>query len=171
MQPSTPTPIGPRCDLARDTSIVIDLEHEECIRILDEGYVAHIGVVDDGEPYVTPMSYVMLRGDLYFRTGPGRRVDVLRANPRACVEVTILRENHGWESVLFAGDARFITEVNERADAVAALLHKYHTESPLGSSGSSVLAKDQPIVAITPGALTGRASGRGLGRQTRPGRL
>lgn len=150
---------------------MIDLTPQECERILTEGYIAHIGVLSNGEPYVTPMSYVLLNGDLHFRTGPGRRVEALRAHPRCCVEITILRESDAWESVLFWGDARFIDEPEHRSDVVAAILHKYHTESPLGSSSPSFLPEEHPIVAITPEALTGRASGRGLGRQTRPGRL
>lgn len=150
---------------------MIDLTPEECGRVLDEGYVAHIGVVSRGRPYVTPMSYVMLDGDLYFRTGPGRRIDALRDDPSCCVEITILREDDGWESVLFWGTARFVEEPGERSNVVAALLRKYHTESPLGSPNPSLLPKEHPMVAITPEELTGRASGRGLGQQTRPGRL
>jgi nitroimidazol reductase NimA-like FMN-containing flavoprotein (pyridoxamine 5'-phosphate oxidase superfamily) len=150
---------------------VIDLETSECLRVLDEGYVAHIGVLSAGVPYVTPMSYVMIDGTLYFRTGPGRRVDALREEPICCVEVTILREDDAWESVLFWGEARFIDEPNHRSDVVAALLSKYHTESPLGSSSPSFLPKEHPIVAIEPTEVTGRASGIALGRQTRPGRL
>lgn len=150
---------------------MIDLTPDECTRVLDQGYVAHIGVVSDGEPYVTPMSYVMLDGDLYFRTGPGRRVQALRAHPRCCIEITILRQEDGWESVMFWGDARFIDEPNERSNVVAAILRKYHTESPLGSSSPAFLPQEHPMIAITPEAVTGRASGRGLGPETRPGRL
>ena len=150
---------------------MIDLEAHECDRILEEGYVAHIGVLVDGLPYVTPMSYVMIDGAIHFRTGPGVRVEALRAEPRCCVEITILREDDAWESVLFWGEARFIDDPNQRADVVAALLRKYHTESPLGSSSPAFLPKEHPIVAIEPQRVTGRASGRALGKQTRPGRL
>lgn len=155
----------------RDTEQVIDLTPEECQRILEHGYIAHIGVVSDGEPYVTPMSYVLVGGSVCFRTGPGKRVTALRESPRCCVEITILREGDAWESVLFWGDARFIEEPNQRADVVAALLRKYHTESPLGSSSPSFLPKEHPIVAITPESLAGRASGRDFSNKTRPGRL
>ena len=150
---------------------MIDLTPEECARVLEEGYVAHIGLISDGVPYVTPMSYVVVGDDVCFRTGPGRRVDALRADPRCCVEVTILRESDTWESVLFWGAARFIEEPGARADVVAAILRKYHTESPLGSSSPAFLPKEHPIIAITPEDVTGRASGRELGKQTRPGRL
>lgn len=150
---------------------MIDLDRDECLRVLDEGYVAHIGVLSDGVPYVTPMSYVMMGDTLYFRTGPGRRVEALVEEPLCCVEVTILREDDAWESVLFWGEAELVDDPNHRADVVAALLRKYHTEAPLGSSSPSFLPKEHPIVAIPPTELTGRASGLALGRQTRPGRL
>jgi nitroimidazol reductase NimA-like FMN-containing flavoprotein (pyridoxamine 5'-phosphate oxidase superfamily) len=150
---------------------VIDLETTECLRVLDEGYVAHIGVISGGLPYVTPMSYVFIDDTVFFRTGPGRRADALREEPLCCVEVTILREDDAWESVLFWGEARFVDDPNERSNVVAALLHKYHTEAPLGSSSPSFLPTEHPIIAIEPSELTGRASGRALGRQTRPGRL
>lgn len=156
---------------ARDNPYVIDLSAEECQRILADGRVAHIAHTSDGQPYVTPMSYVMVDGDFYFRTGTGRRVDAIRANPRSCVDVTILREGEAWESVVFWGDARFIDDPDERSRVVAALLRKYHTETAMGSPSPSMLPVEHPIVAITPESITGRASGGGLTTKTRPGRL
>ncbi len=155
----------------RDTAAVIELSAADCERILGEGRVAHIAHASDGQPYVTPMSYVMVEGDLYFRTGIGRRVDAIRANPRSCIEVTILRDGEAWESVVFWGDARFIDDPDERSRVVAALLSKYHSETALGSPSPSMLPVEYPIVAITPESITGRASGGGLTTKTRPGRL
>lgn len=150
---------------------MIDLTTEDCERILNDGRIAHIACTAQGQPYVTPMSYVMIEGDLYFRTGTGRRVDALRASPRSCIEVTILREGDAWESVVFWGDARFIEDPDTRSEVVAALLRKYHSETALGSSTPSILPTEYPIVAITPESVTGRASGGGLTSKTRPGRL
>ncbi len=155
----------------RDTSAVIELSAADCERILGEGQVAHIAHASDGQPYVTPMSYVMVEGDLYFRTGIGRRVDAIRADSRSCIEVTILRDGEAWESVVFWGDARFIDDPDERSRVVAALLSKYHSETAVGSPSPSMLPVEYPIVAITPESITGRASGGGLKTKTRPGRL
>lgn len=150
---------------------MIDLTHDECLRILEEGYIAHIGVEADGEPYVTPMSYALVGGNVCFRTGPGKRVEALRENPHCCIEITILREGHAWESILFWGDATFVEDPNQRADVVAALLRKYHTESALGSSSPAFLPEEHPIISIAPERLSGRASGRDFSSKTRPGRL
>ena len=150
---------------------MIDLTADECERILAEGRVAHIACSSEGQPYVTPMSYVIVDGDFYFRTGTGRRDDAIRANPRCCIDVTILREGEAWESVVFWGDARFIDDPEERSSVVAALLSKYHSDSAMGSPSPSTLPVEHPIVAITPESVTGRASGGGLTSKTRPGRL
>jgi hypothetical protein len=150
---------------------MIELTPEECRDLLEDGRVAHIAQVDRGEPYVTPMSYVMLRGDLCFRSGPGRRLDALRRDPRVCVEVSRPRADGGWESVVFRGTARLVDDTALEAEAIAALLAKYHSETALGFSAPAVFPEERPVLAITPEQVTGRASGGGLSAATRPGRL
>lgn len=150
---------------------MIHLTPAECTRILTDGRIAHIACESNNEPYVTPMSFVRIGEEFYFRTGEGRRVDALRAKPRVCIEVTILRESDDWESVIFWGNARFVDDPRERSDVVAALLHKYHAESALSTSTPAPLSGLLPIVAVTPEDITGRASGGGFTAKTRPGRL
>jgi nitroimidazol reductase NimA-like FMN-containing flavoprotein (pyridoxamine 5'-phosphate oxidase superfamily) len=149
---------------------MIDLSSEECARVLEEGRIAHVGCISEGRPYVTPMSYVVIGGDVCFRTGPGRRVDALRTDPRVCIEVTIAHEDDDWESVLFWGEGRFVTDATLEADVIAALLHKYDA-SPLGIGAPRILPRENPVIAVTPEDLTGRASRAGMGGATRPGRL
>ena len=150
---------------------MIEMTPDECRDVLEAGRVAHIAQIDGDEPYVTPMSFVVLGGDLLFRTGTGRRLAALRSDPRVCVEVSRPREDAGWESVLVWGQARLVDDPRLEAEAVAALLAKYHTESALGFSAPAVYPEERPVVAITPEKITGRASGGGLSAATRPGRL
>jgi nitroimidazol reductase NimA-like FMN-containing flavoprotein (pyridoxamine 5'-phosphate oxidase superfamily) len=148
-----------------------ELTPEQCWEVLESGTIAHIAVVADGEPYVTPLSYVVRDGEFLFRTAPGRRTSAMQGHPRVCVEVSRLKDDGGWESVVFWGEARFIDDPNRHADVVAALLAKYHTESALGFSSPSVFPQERFVIAITPEDLSGRASGGGLSSTTRPGRL
>lgn len=150
---------------------MIELSPEECRAVLEQGRVAHIAQIDRDEPYVTPMSYVVLGGEFFFRTGQGRRLEALRRDPRVCVEVSRRREDAGWESVLLRGRARIVEDLRLEAEAIAALLTKYHTESALGFSAPAVHPEERPVVAITPEQVTGRASGHGLSAATRPGLL
>ncbi|NQV06736.1 pyridoxamine 5'-phosphate oxidase family protein, partial [bacterium] len=147
------------------------LTPRECADVLERGQVAYIGVISNGEPYVTPMSYVVHNGDVVFRTAAGRRVDAMQENPRVCVTISGDRDGHGWESIVFWGDARFIDEPAERSEIVAGLLAKYHTESAFSGSTPSVLSEERFVAAITPEILTGRSSGGGFTPPTRPGRL
>lgn len=150
---------------------MIDLSPEEAQQVLEDGYFAHVACAVNDEPYVTPMSYAMIDGVFYFRTGEGRRTDVLRRNPSVCIEVTRLKEGNAWESAIFWGEAVFIDDLDTRASVVQALLQKYHDETPFASSSPSPLEEVLPIVSVAPERLTGRASGGGFGAKTRPGRL
>ena len=148
-----------------------ELSIEQSERILAEQRVAHLGLVDDGEPYVTPLSYVVLDGDVYYRTGPGRRHDALASDPRVCVEVT-RNDDAGWVSVIFWGEARVVDDPARHAQVVEALLDKYHDEPLIGIARPGELrSEDHIVMAITPERMTGRSSGGGWSSATRPGRL
>lgn len=148
-----------------------DLGPEECREVLEAGRVAHLAVISEGEPYVTPLSYVLRGDELLFRSAPGRRADALAADPRVCLEVSRTREDTGWESVVLWGTARRVEDPGVHADVVAALLAKYHTESALGFSAPAVFPEERHVVAVSIERLTGRASGGGFSASTRPGRL
>ena len=64
----------------------------EILGILDRAKVAHIGMIDEGKPYVVPMNYgYRIEGDelvLYLHGATkGRKLDALRANPNVFVEI------------------------------------------------------------------------------------
>lgn len=156
--------------ITRDTPHMIELTAEQCRAILEEGRIAHIACLWQGEPYVTPMSYVVIGDTVYFRTRPGRRVEALKIDPKVCVEVSILRSDIDWDSIVFWGTVTFVADPNLEADVIAALLHKYE-EPVLGISRPRILHRDYPVMAIIPDRMTGRASGGGLSERTLPGRL
>ena len=148
---------------------------EEAMEVLEEAPVAHIGMVDDGKPYVTPMSFVVSENRILFRTMPGRKVDILKANPNVCIEVSIYDDDSGeWASVLVNGKASFVDDAMTRSDLIARLFRKYEKVmgSPLSrGSGMQMLPGDPHVVEIPIDEITGLVSGRGWSRRTRPGRM
>ena len=69
---------------------VTDLQ--EIIGILNRGLVAHVGMVDGDMPYVVPLNYGYTMEDgkltLYMHGATrGRKLDVIRANPKVFVEI------------------------------------------------------------------------------------
>ena len=55
---------------------------EDAIRFLSEAPVAHLGLVSDGKPYITPMSFVFDGDRILFRTQPGRKLQAIEKSPR-----------------------------------------------------------------------------------------
>jgi hypothetical protein len=150
------------------------ISDEEALRLLAEALVAHIGVVDDDKPYVTPMSFVLDGRRLLFRTKPGKRFEAIGANPSVCVEVSSFDEETGdWVSVVITGTARELTDEATTSRTVELLFDKYESflGSPLGHGGLQPMASFPHVIEVTIDEITGMSSGRGFGFRTRPGRL
>jgi nitroimidazol reductase NimA-like FMN-containing flavoprotein (pyridoxamine 5'-phosphate oxidase superfamily) len=149
------------------------LSRDEVDELLEQAPVAHIGVLFEGRPYVTPMSFVRLGGVFYFRTGPGRRLEAIRSDPATCLEVTKYEPSSGhWRSVVVTGEASLVTDPELEAAVSQEILRKYARAigSPMSHPGLVPLNQDY-IVAVRPLELTGWSSGSGLAPGLRPGRL
>jgi nitroimidazol reductase NimA-like FMN-containing flavoprotein (pyridoxamine 5'-phosphate oxidase superfamily) len=150
------------------------ISDEEALQLLAEAWVAHIGVVDDDKPYVTPMSFVLDGRRLLFRTKPGKRFEAIGDNPNVCVEVSRFDEDTGdWVSVVITGTARELTDEATTSRTVELLFNKYEAflGSPLGHGGLQPMASFPHVIEVTIEEITGMSSGRGFGFRTRPGRL
>jgi nitroimidazol reductase NimA-like FMN-containing flavoprotein (pyridoxamine 5'-phosphate oxidase superfamily) len=152
-----------------------ELSIEHCLQVLEDGWVGHLGVISEGEPYVAPISYVMVDGQVCFKTGPGRRAEAIRSSPRVCFETSHIDHSTGyWESVVVWGPAREITDDLQAQIVISALVSKYRPVmgSPL-SPGPYVVGLVEPniFMAIPIETITGRSSGSFFHMSTRPGRL
>ena len=67
--------------------------------LLTAARIGRLGCVDDGEPYVVPISYFFEDGSVYSHSLPGRKIDILRAHPRACLQV----DGHWRNSTFYFG--------------------------------------------------------------------
>lgn len=150
------------------------ISEEEARQFLEEALVAHIGVVTDGEPYVTPMSFVVDGDRILFRTKPGRRFEGMTDNPKVCIEASRFDEESGdWISVIIIGEAEERNDNETRDRALQLLINKYSKSlgSPLGRGGMQPMAGFPHVVAVSIDEISGMCSGRGFSYRTRPGRL
>ncbi len=151
-----------------------ELAEADALALFDRADVAHMGVVDGGDPYVTPLSFVRIDRELYFRTGPGRRLNAIRSHPRVCVEVSEYDSERGdWLSALALGEARVEADEGRQTTVVEMLLDKYRPAigSPLAFSRAQPLPGYSLVVAVAMEQLSGMSSGLGFAPRTRPGRL
>ncbi len=150
-----------------------ELTPAECRRILSAAQVGHLAVISDGEPYVSPISYVYMDDAIWVRTGPGRRVDAIGEHPRVCVEVSEFDDETGhWESMIIWGEARICQDDRTAQRVIMAILTKYRDSmgSPLSPGGGAPM-EPEVIVEIPVEVGTGRSSGSYFSVRTRPGRL
>lgn len=150
------------------------LTREEAIELLATAPVAHIGVISEDLPYVTPMSFVVVGNVVAFRTIPGKRLAALRENPNVCIEAAKYDPASGeWASVIVRGTASALEDTPLRTEVVSELLSKYRDAigSPLGRGGLQPLTGLPHVVVVEIEEVTGMTSGSGFGHRTRPGRL
>ncbi|MBW7851728.1 MAG: pyridoxamine 5'-phosphate oxidase family protein [Rhodospirillales bacterium] len=102
--------------------------------ILDEAWVAHVGLVADGGPVVIPTSYWRVGDELLIHgASSSRLVRLLAAGAEACVTVTLLdglvmarsafRHSMNYRSVMVFGRAR-VVEAAEKEAALAAFIER-----------------------------------------------
>lgn len=149
-----------------------DLTPERCRDLLSQATVGHLAVISDGDPYVSPISFVMLDEAICIRTGSGRRVEALRTNPRACFEVSAFDEATGdWESVIVWGDAEFVEDNTRTREVIMAFLEKYRDVLGSPLNPGSVLPEQDVVIRIPIDRSAGRSSGSYFSVRSRPGRL
>jgi nitroimidazol reductase NimA-like FMN-containing flavoprotein (pyridoxamine 5'-phosphate oxidase superfamily) len=151
-----------------------EIAEGEALQFLTEAMVAHIGVITDGEPYVTPMSFVIDGRRVLFRTKPGKRFEAIEANPVVCIEVSQFDEVTGdWTSVVVKGKAQERNDEPTMVRTVELLFQKYKAVlgSPLGHGGLQPMASFPHVIEVPIDEISGMTSGRGFSYRTRPGRL
>lgn len=114
-------------------------EMEEIKTILDACKTCHVAMVDEGMPYVIPLSYGYEIEDsaltLYFHSAKeGRKIDILRKNNKVCFEMcqegeplhaeTPCNSGYYFSSVIGNGEVVFIEETEEKCRALSKMFYQ-----------------------------------------------
>jgi nitroimidazol reductase NimA-like FMN-containing flavoprotein (pyridoxamine 5'-phosphate oxidase superfamily) len=89
------------------------LDHDECLRLIASREVGRIGIVDNGQPIILPMNYLMMGDTVVLRTSAGTKLQHAQGSS-ACFEVDDIEvtTQAGW-SVLAVGRLETITEYDD----------------------------------------------------------
>jgi len=104
--------------------------------VIRRSTVCRLAVCDGEQPYVIPMCFGFEDGVVYLHCAhEGRKIDILRRNPRVCVEwdidavVVPAAEAHQftmrYRSVIAFGTASFITDPEAKRHALDLLMAQY----------------------------------------------
>src|SRR5829696_8944843 len=103
-----------------------DLPSEEIEALLGSAIVGRIaccghGVTGNGRPYLVPLAYGYDGAAVYAHSGPGRKLDLMRAEPRVTFEVDEAQAPDRWRSVIAEGTFEEIDDPQERMGALAVI--------------------------------------------------
>jgi uncharacterized protein len=127
-QPFTPTP---RTRVIREAERGV-YDREVAYRILDEGFLCHVGFVVDGQPFVIPTSYGRKGESLYIHgSAASRMLRQMKDGVPVCITVTLLDGlvlarsvfNHSmnYRSVVIFGKATLVDDTEEKLEALRLL--------------------------------------------------
>jgi len=116
--------------------------------VIKSGKLGRLGCIDNDEPYVVPINYVVDERSIYSHSLPGKKIDVLRSNPRACLQVDQIDDEFHWRSAIAFGNFEEINNLRDRRDILAKLLTRFPQLTPV----ESMIAQD----AAAPGCIVFR---------------
>jgi nitroimidazol reductase NimA-like FMN-containing flavoprotein (pyridoxamine 5'-phosphate oxidase superfamily) len=107
-------------------------DRETAYRILDEGFLCHVGFVVDGQPFVIPTSYGRSGANLYIHgSAASRMLRQMKESVPVCITVTLIDGlvlarsifNHSmnYRSVVILGEATLVDEPAEKLEALRLL--------------------------------------------------
>ena len=71
--------------------------------LLARSHTAHLGCVHDHRPYVVPVNYAFDEEKMYAFSMMGQKIEWMRSNPIACLQVEELNPDKLWKSTLVVG--------------------------------------------------------------------
>ena len=79
------------------------LNSDENLKLLEAGLTAHLGCYDKGEIYIVPITYFYKDGYIYSHSKPGKKIQMMRNNPKICIQVEQVEDFFNWKSVISWG--------------------------------------------------------------------
>ncbi len=140
--------------------------------ILDEGFVCHLGFVDDGGPVVIPTAYGRIDRDLYVHgASANHALRTTASGMEACVTVTLadgivlarsaFHHSMNYRSVVLFGRATKVEDVDEKRRAMLAIVdhvvpgRSTDTRGPTEEELRATLVLRLPIVEASAKVRTG----------------
>jgi len=109
--------------------------------ILSTAKFLHFALSDAETPYIVPMSFGYKENAIYLHSSrEGRKIEILKKNPRVCFEASIETEvitaedpckyNVRYRSVIGHGQAKFLEDYNEKVEGLTVLSEHYGKKGP-----------------------------------------
>src|SRR5579872_6244221 len=109
-------------------------DREAIYKILDEGFICHVGFAVDGQPFVIPTMYARVGDAIYFHgSAASRMLNNLSAGIPVCVTVTLVdglvlarsayHHSINYRSAVILGQAEPVLDEAEKLEALEAFVN------------------------------------------------
>jgi nitroimidazol reductase NimA-like FMN-containing flavoprotein (pyridoxamine 5'-phosphate oxidase superfamily) len=100
--------------------VIHHLDADGIEAMLASSIVGRIACNQSGDrPYLVPLAYAYDGESIYAVSGPGRKLDLMRADPRISFEVDRVEQSDRWQSVVAEGEFEEVSDADEIQIAVA----------------------------------------------------
>ncbi len=100
------------------------LSSEEIENLLYNQVTGRIGCHDKDIVYVVPISYAYDGKYIYCHSYEGKKMKIMRKNPRICFQVDEMKDMGNWKSVIAWGDFEELVDKKEMNKALVILLNR-----------------------------------------------
>jgi uncharacterized protein len=101
-----------------------ELSDDECASLLSAAKYGRLGLSNNDQPYVIPMSYVYHDDKIFLHSrGKGKKVEYVTKNPRVCFQVDAVEKGR-WSSVLISGRANLSDDIDVKMKMFEAFMGK-----------------------------------------------
>jgi nitroimidazol reductase NimA-like FMN-containing flavoprotein (pyridoxamine 5'-phosphate oxidase superfamily) len=126
------------------------LSQIEIEELLHKQIVGRIGCHDKNLVYIVPMSYAYDGENIYCHTYNGKKLEMMRKNPKVCFQVDEMNNMADWKSVLAWGEFEELNDQKERNTGLRILLKR---SLPIISSITTHLGEAWPFSVDDPNGL------------------
>jgi len=128
------------------------MNSREIETLVTQQLIAHLGCYADEQIYVVPVSYAYDGDYFYLISREGLKVDMMRKNPKVCLQIDNMQNMSGWQSAILWGEFEELTEPAERNHALNQLMHRM---TPMLSSELFRITPHWPFPEDEPGSIPG----------------
>jgi len=97
---------------------ILEMRNVEIYALLQRVGYGHLACCRDDQPYVLPIYYVFDGNEIFIYTTAGLKSEIIKVNPRICLQVEEILDDGSWGSVVVTGEAKEIVDRSEREKAV-----------------------------------------------------
>lgn len=142
-------------------------DKDEIEQIIRAAQVCRLAMARENQPYVIPLNFGYRDHTVYFHSASqGKKIDILRENPRVCLEFSIDAElvraetSCEWglhfKSAIGFGSAKFVEGPEEKKKALDIIMDHY---GGTGDDYSEKMLNLTTVIKVVLTELTGKRSG------------